>query len=123
MKDSAYVYNKSVSYPGVSMTTISPVKTVTKQDFINTLRSGEYEQNTDGRMQNGHKMCAMMVFHVLNHDHDLHGPIGDKQIFNVPIRIYNKIAELNDSGKTFLELADIIETGLSEDFQHFSYAG
>jgi len=103
--------------------TLAPVKTVTKQDFINALRSGEYEQNTDGRMQNGHKMCAMMVFHVLNGDRQLNGPVGDKQIFNFPIRIYNRITELNDSGMTFLELSDILETHLSNDFQSFSYAG
>ena len=48
------------------MAVLSPVKTVTKQEFINALRSGEYEQNTDGRMMAGSKMCAMMVFHALS---------------------------------------------------------
>jgi hypothetical protein len=109
------------------MPTLTPIKqsqtVVTKQDFINALRSGEFEQNTDGRMQAGHKMCAMMVFHALNNDRQLNGPVGDKQIFNFPIRIYNRITELNDSGMTFLELADIIETHLSDDFSSFSYAG
>ena len=107
------------------MPTLAPQKTatnvVTKQDFINALRSGEYEQNTDGRMMNGSKMCAMMVFHALNGDRALNAPVGDKQIFNVPMRIYNRIAELNDSGMSFLELADILSVHLSEDFQSFSY--
>lgn len=105
------------------MAVLSPVKTVTKQDFINALRSGEYEQNTDGRMQAGPKMCAMMVFHALNDDRALNGPVGDKQIFGIPMRIYNRIAELNDFGVSFLELSDIIETHLSDDMQSFSYAG
>jgi hypothetical protein len=117
-----YTYNSLVSQE-VSMSVLSPVKTVTKQDFINALRSGEYEQNTDGRMQAGPKMCAMMVFHALNHDRTLSAPVGDKAIFNIPMRIYNKIAELNDNGMTFLELADILSVHLSEDFQNFSYAG
>lgn len=104
-------------------TVVSPAKTVTKQDFINALRSGEYEQNTDGRMQAGHKVCAMMVFHALNGDRTLNANVGETTIFNFPISIYNRIATLNDSGKTFLELSDILETHLSDDFQSFSYAG
>jgi hypothetical protein len=96
-------------------------KTVTKQDWVAALRSGEYEQCINGGMQSENRVCAMMVWHKLNDDHSFEAPIGGTHILGVHIDVYNRIAELNDLGYTFGELAMIISETVSDDFSSITY--
>jgi hypothetical protein len=102
-------------------TVLEKNKTVTKQDFIRALRSGEYEQYTGGSMQSGAKVCAMMVWHKLNGDHNFDAPVGGDSILGVSINVYNRIAELNDMGYTFGELAMILQESVSDDLSNINY--
>jgi len=86
-------------------------KTVTKADFITALRSDKFDQLQDGRMfDNEGKVCALMVWHLLNNDTGLNSPIGaGNSIFGMPSSTADRIATLNDSGCTFSEIADILD--------------
>jgi hypothetical protein len=97
-------------------------KTTTKTDFVAALRSGNYEQLCDGRLFDGTgRTCAMMVWHKLNGDNELAAYIGGNSVFGLANAVYDRIAELNDQGYTFGELAMIIQETVSDDLQSISY--
>jgi hypothetical protein len=86
-------------------------KTITKQDFVNALRSGNYKQCYGGMKDSNGAFCAMGVYHVLHGD----GDIDDITIsFKVHSSVFNSIARLNDAGATFDEIAKYVES-LSDD--------
>lgn len=98
-------------------------KPTTKQSFIEALRSGNYEQLTDGRMfceQTG-AVCANMVFSLINDDPNLDAPIGNDFVGHIPVQVFNRIAELNDGGYSFNEIADLLEQHGNNDLTSFSY--
>jgi hypothetical protein len=99
------------------------VKTVTKQDFINELRTGKYEQLCDGRMFDLEgRVCAMMVWHILNGDKALDARLGDQAgTFGMPHKVYDRITQLNDSKHGFHIIADLLEQFLSDDLQELNY--
>lgn len=89
-------------------------RTTAKQSFINALRSGKYEQCKYVLKNAQGQRCAMGVFHAENGDPD----IDDMSVTDKFGRaVFLKIALLNDTGKTFNEIADILEAGLSDDLQ------
>jgi|SRR5579872_3396829 len=95
-------------------------KTATKTDFINALRSGKHEQLCDGRLFDGEgRVCAMMVWHLLNGDKL--DTVDNGKIFGLASSVYDRIADLNDAGYTFSQLADIIENHVSDDLSRISY--
>lgn len=99
------------------MTTLAPAKTTTKQKFVDALRSGTFIQCQD-LMKTETAYCALGVFHAINGDPE----INDMNITALlPTSIFNRIANLNDTGKTFAEIADILDSGLSEDLQSLNY--
>lgn len=96
----------------MSPTTIT--RTTVKQSFIKALRSGQYEQCKDVLINAQGQRCAMGVFHADNGDPD----INDMTVSNqMSPRVFGQIAILNDAGRTFNEIADILEAGLSDDLQ------
>lgn len=97
------------------------IKPATKEEFITALRSGNYEQCTNGSMKNGNQVCAMMVFHTISNDPEFNTILGNESILGIPLKIYGRIVHLNDSGVSFSKLADILETHLSDDFKTLSY--
>lgn len=99
-------------------TTIRPA---TKQEFIDALRSGKYEQCRGSMQLPGNKVCAVGLYHIISGDGKFNALMGASNILGIPIGIYARIFDLNDSGKTFSELADLFETNLSDDFKTFSY--
>lgn len=86
-------------------------KTITKVDFINALRSGVYQQCYGSMRDKDGAYCAMGVYHAIHGDH-----IVDDITISLKINAYvfNKIADLNDSGATFDEIAGYLE-GISDD--------
>lgn len=103
-------------------TTIEKTKTVTKQDFVTALRSGQYPQLCDGRLFDGEgRTCAMMVWHKLNGDNELNAYVGNDTTFGLSNKVYDRIATLNDQGYTFEQLATIIEAHVSDDLSSINY--
>lgn len=92
------------------------VKTTLKQQWLEVLRSGQYDQ-CHGSMGDSNKTyCAMGLLHVSMGD-----PYFEKLTNLVPNKIFTTVADLNDSGHTFSQIADLIETRLSDDLQSFQY--
>lgn len=106
----------------MSVQTPIKVKPATKQEFITALRSGEYEQNTNGNMKADNKVCAMMVYHLISGDPETDAEIAGNSILGIPVKIYNQITELNDTPYNFRAIATILEKHLSDDMQSFTYA-
>jgi hypothetical protein len=100
------------------MTVLRPSKIATKQEFIQALRSGQYEQCNEVMKNDAGQRCALGVFHAISGDPDVND-FRASDIF--PAKVFSKIALLNDIGKTFNEIADLLEIGLSEDLQSFHY--
>jgi hypothetical protein len=102
---------------------LTAIRKVTKQDFINELRTGKYDQLSDGRMMDDEgRVCAMMVWHKLNGDDKLNAPLGgESHTFGIPHSIYDRITELNDSKHGFHIIADILEQFMSDDLQTLNY--
>lgn len=101
----------------------SPVRTipVTKDEFITALRSGDHEQIIDGRMYAENGMCAMGLLDHLAGNGRLNGLVGNTKVLGfVPVKVFNRIAELNDDGLSFHQIADLLELYLSDDFQSLS---
>lgn len=100
------------------MTVAVPTKTGVKQAFIDALRSGQYQQCKYVLKDSDGARCAMGVFHAINGDED----INNLEVsLKFHMSVFNHIALLNDTGKTFVEIAAILENGLSEDLQSLSY--
>lgn len=97
-------------------------KTVTKADFVRALRSGNFEQLSDGRLMDSEgRVCAMMVWELLNDNPNLNARIGNGSVFGLSSQVYDRIADLNDQGYTFEQLATIIEESVSDDLSSISY--
>lgn len=88
-------------------------KTTTKTKFISALRSGKYEQHF-GTMTDGQgKYCAMGVLHAMN------GDFGAEDVslsLLIPSSLFSKIADMNDTGSTFGEIADFLDGISDADF-------
>jgi hypothetical protein len=92
------------------------LKPATKQEFIEALRSGKYEQCHGSLYDGGNRRCAIAVYHIISGDPTFDAPVGSRQILGIPITVYAKIFKLNDRGLSFNKIADILEEKLAEDF-------
>lgn len=97
------------------------IKPATKQEFIEALRSGKYEQCRGSMFGGGNRFCAIAVYHVISGDDTFNALVGANQILGIPINVYAKIFNLNDANKTFEELANIFALHLKEDFSSLDY--
>lgn len=97
-------------------------KPATKSDFIKALKSGNYKQLSDGRLFDSEgRVCAMMVWHALNGDNELVAYVGNNTTFGLSHAVYDRIADLNDQGYSFEQLAGIVTEFVSDDLQSISY--
>ncbi len=90
------------------------------EKFLIALRSGEYPQ-TKGKLKDGVGYCCLGIACLLQgkNDDDIQGkyyPSIDwlpKETLDVPknggLRLEARLANMNDEGKTFLEIADWVE--------------
>jgi hypothetical protein len=86
-------------------------KTTTREDFITALRSGDYKQCYGNMKDTSGHLCAMGVFHAMHGDTNL----NDISIsFKVRATVFSQIADMNDTGSTFQEIANYVE-GLTDD--------
>lgn len=99
-----------------------------KQQWINALRSGDYEQGTGGLCritEEGAKYCCLGVaFEEANGEDawtetrscwlDLGPNIGETAYYNPGITYDNieVLSRMNDNGSSFLEIADWIEENI-----------
>jgi hypothetical protein len=104
-----------------TVTKSKSIKQITKEDFINALRSGQYEQLTDGRMGDGKAVCANGVWEIINGFPTFDAPVNNTNVLGMSVQVFNRIAELNDSKHGFHIIADILEQFCSDDLQELNY--
>ena len=104
-----------------------------KQDFVTILRSGQFEQITDGRLRSAEGVCALGALGCVlairegltEGDKDLFLERADFLLQFIAPGVANKIAEMNDLGIDFEHIARWIETNLNDDlgFSHLTEQG
>jgi hypothetical protein len=92
-----------------------------KAKWVAALRSGEYKQNTDGTLYNRNECshcCLAVAIELLGHSFKDNFKEAD-DYKHLPISIQycegkagDHLVSMNDSGKSFEEIADYIEANL-----------
>lgn len=91
-----------------------------KRKWIEALRSGEYRQARMVLRDAMHRMCCLGVLATVQGCQWEFVPIDERNVINLPFGLNAGIshsvrlalAEMNDSGKSFKEIADYIEKHL-----------
>jgi len=91
-----------------------------KKEWIKALRSGKYKQGT-GKLQKESRYCCLGVLQVITGLKVGSSTLLAKQHFDsnscvkgLPIKTQHTLAEYNDGGYSFAQIADFIENGFKK---------
>lgn len=87
-----------------------------KQDWLAALRSGEYEQGKAFLSNNGRFCCLGVAKEICSIEKASDGiellNVGAAEALGLPYYVQCDLSGMNDSGRTFAEIADYIEGNL-----------
>lgn len=81
-----------------------------KHKWVKALRSGEYAQMQKCLSEDqagGGRLCCLGILH-----YKVSSRVGIVELDELPANIKGQLIDMNDSGSTFLEIADFIESHL-----------
>lgn len=97
-----------------------------KQDFIEALRSGKFRQTVEvlrskdeggiAYCANGILGCVMAIRSGKDHeDTEIFWEAADSMLMTIPNSTFVRIAEMNDAGFSFGEIAEFVENRIDEN--------
>lgn len=102
--------------------TLPPEVIANRRTWATALRSGEYEQGRGYLRNNGEYCCLGVACDLFDRDSLSHlemesNDISEKtdQTLKLSLSVRNRLANMNDDGSSFREIADYIEANIEDE--------